>query len=86
MYFILNIDNSNSTYSIEPIFNVNNVNDIELNTEELTIEKNRYNTYVQKEYTEEDICEQYNTIYKPINLSKTNQPYKYIENQYRNHK
>lgn len=39
MYFILNIDNSNSTYSIEPIFNVNNVNDIELNTEELTIEK-----------------------------------------------
>jgi len=84
MYFILNIDNSNSTYSIEPIFNVNNVNDIELNTEELTIEKNRYNTYVQKEYTEEDICEQYMTMYKALMLSNTNEAYKYLDNEYRN--
>lgn len=84
MYFILNIDNSNLTYSIEPIFNVNNINDIELNTEELTIEKNRYNTYVKKEYTEEDICEQYMTMYKALMLSNTNEAYKYLDNEYRN--
>ena len=84
MYFILNIDNSNLTYSIEPIFNVNNINDIELNTEELTIEKNRYNTYVEKEYTEENICEQYMTMYKALMLSNTNEAYKYLDNEYRN--
>ena len=46
--------------------------------------KNRYNTYVQKEYTEEDICEQYMTMYKALMLSNTNEAYKYLDNEYRN--
>lgn len=84
MYFILNVDNLNATYSIEPVFNVKDISDIELNSEELTIEKNRYNSYEEKEITEEDICEQYMIMYKELMLSNSNEAYKYLDSEYRN--
>lgn len=84
MYFILNVDNLNATYSIEPVFNVRDISDIELSSEELTIEKNRYNSYEEKEITEEDICEQYMIMYKKLMLSNSNEAYKYLDNEYRN--
>ncbi len=84
MYFILNVDNLKATYSIEPVFNVKNISDIELNSEELTIEKNRYNMYEEKEATEEDICEQYMIMYKELMLSNSNEAYKYLDSEYRN--
>lgn len=83
VYFILNVDNKNNTYSIEPVLNVKSIDDIEFTGDNLVIEKNRYNSYEEEELTDEDICEQYMIMYKRLMLSNSNEAYKYLDSEYR---
>lgn len=86
LYFILNVDNNNNTYSIEPLKNIRSIEEIELNNNNLEIEKNRYNTYKEKKITDEYICEQYLYIYKRLMLAKTQEAYNYLNEEYRDKK
>ena len=83
VYFILNVDNKNNTYSIEPVFNVKSIDEIELTLKDLVIEPNRYNIYEEKETTDEDVCEQYLLMYKRIMLAQTEKAYNYLDKKYR---
>ena len=86
VYFILNVDNKNNTYSIEPVFNVKSIDEIKLTENNLEIKPNRYNSYKENEVTDENICEQYLNIYKRIMLAKTEESYNYLNEEYRNKK
>ena len=86
LYFILNVDNNNNTYSIEPVQNADNIDKIELTNNNMSIEKNRYNLYKEKEISDEYLCEQYLFIYKRIMLSKPQEAYKYLNENYREKK
>lgn len=86
LYFILNVDNNNNTYSIEPVQNADNIDKIELTNNNMSIEKNRYNSYKEKEISDEYLCEQYLFIYKRIMLSKPQEAYKYLNENYREKK
>ncbi len=84
VYFILNVDNKNNTYSIEPVTNVKSIDEIELTTKDLEIEPNRYNKYKEKEITEEYICQEYLYMYKRMMLSKTQEAYNNLNEEYKN--
>lgn len=86
VYFILNVDSQNMTFSIEPIFNINSIEDINLTEKDLTIESNEYNDYEEKEITDEDVCEQYLLMYKRIMLAQVQLAYSYLNEEYRNEK
>lgn len=86
VYFILNVDNNNCTYSIEPVFNVESIDDINIIANDLQIESNRYNSYKEKEITEEFICEQYLFMYKRLMLAKTEKAYNCLNEEYREKK
>lgn len=86
LYFIFNVDKSNNTYSIEPLFNINSIEDIELSNNNLAIEQNKYNNFAKEEISDEDICVQYLFMFKRIMLSKTEESYNYLNTEYRNAK
>ena len=86
VYFILNVDNKNNTYSIEPINDVKTIDEIELTENDLVIEPNRYNAYKENEVTDEYICEQYLFMYKRMMLAKTQEAYNYLNEEYRDKK
>lgn len=86
VYFILNVDNNNNTYSIEPILNAKSIDEIKLNSEDLVIQPNRYNTYEEKDITDEDICQLYLSNYKTMMLSNSELAYNYLDNEYKDKK
>ena len=86
IYVILNVDNNNNTFSIEPLQNINSIDEIELTNNNLEIEPNRYNTYEEQEVTEEYICEQYLYIFKRLMLCKTEESFDYLNETYRDAK
>ena len=86
IYFILNVDNNNNTYAIEPLQNIKSIEEIELTNSNLVIEPNRYNTYEEQEFSNEYICEQYLFIFKRLMLAKTEESYNYLNEKYRDTK
>ena len=86
IYVIFNVDNKNSTYSIEPLKGINSIDDIKLTDNELTIEPNQYNIYKEKNENDEYICEQYLLMYKRLMLIKTQTAYDYLNEEYKNQK
>jgi len=86
VYFILNVDVNNSTYSIEPLKNIKSIKEIELTNNNLVIEPNRYNTYEEQKITDEYICEQYLNMFKRLMLVKTQESYNYLNSEYKNKK
>lgn len=86
LYFILNVDNINKTYSVEPVFGVESIDEIKLSEDDLVIEVNRYNSYKEKNISDEYICEQYLSMYKRLVLANTQESYNYLNEEYRNEK
>ena len=84
-YIIVNVDNSNKTFSIEPILNSpKSMDEIKLNNDNQEIEKNDYNEYNEEIYTNENQAENYLIFYKTIALAKPELLYNYMEDEYKN--
>lgn len=86
VYFIFNVDNINHTYSIEPIYNVNSIEEIKLSDTDLRIESNKKNSYKEKEINDEYTCKQYLLFYRKALLSNSKEAYNYLNEEYRNKK
>lgn len=86
LYFIVNVDNENKTFSITPLSNqqYESVDKIELNRENIEIELNDNNSYVEQRITDQYLCEQYFLIQKRIMLSTPERAYYYLDEEYRN--
>lgn len=86
VYFIFNVDNVNNTYSIEPIYNVESIDEIILSDSDLTIENNKKNIYKENEINDEYICKQYLSFYKETILSRSKEAFNYLNQEYREKK
>lgn len=81
---IVNLDTDNYTYSIEPInIEVNNIDDIELGKTLQTIEKNDYNIFKYISTNAEDDCKRFLDNYKKIALSKPEEAYNKLNEEYK---
>ena len=85
-YFIFNVDNTNNTYSIEPLKNIESIDKINLADNSMKIDSNRYNGFKLKEMTDEEVCEQYLFMYKRLLLLKPDEAYEFLNEEYRNQK
>lgn len=63
-FYILRIDNNNSTFSIEPIENCNNIDEISVGDNLNNIESNDYNKYYLEQISDEAVVKMYLQKYK----------------------
>lgn len=86
LYFIVNVDESNKTFSITPLNNqqYKSIDEIELNRDNIEIKPNNNNSYIQQRITDQYLCEQYFLIQKRMMLSRAEQSYYYLDEEYRN--
>lgn len=86
VYFIINVDDKNKTYSITPLEadKYKSINDIELNRNEITIEAHENNIIKNQNITDQYLCEQYLLIQKRLMLSKQELSYDYLDEEYKN--
>jgi hypothetical protein len=82
-YFVLNIDNKNNTFSIQPAKDKNDLNSIEIKNDITTIEENDNNYFSNKDLTQEDTALEYFSNYKNIILSDSELAYSYLDNDYK---
>lgn len=85
VYFIVNVDNKNQTFSIMPIQDERNqtIEKIQLNKENSEIKLNENNSYIVQKITDQYVCEQYFLIQKRLMLAKPEQSYYYLDEEYR---
>ena len=87
LYCIVNVDESNKTYSITPLNTeqYKSINDIKLDRKELTIEnKNNINDFVVQTITDQYLCQQYFLLQKRLMLSRPEISYSYLDEEYKN--
>lgn len=86
LYFIVNVDDENKTFSITPLQNqeYKSIDEIELNRENIEIKLNDNNSYIEQRITDQYLCEQYFLIQKRMMLAKPEQSYYYLDEEYRN--
>ena len=83
MYFIVNLDTINSTFSIEEL-NGNYSNLDEINAEKIeSIEKNKYNTFSYQSINEQFKYKKIFLNYKRIILAKPELAYQYLDDDYK---
>lgn len=83
IYFIINIDENNSTFSVEPVNNEDELDNIKIDYKIENIEKNDNNVFSSVKSTEEEIAADYFSNYKNILLSNINLAYSYLDNNYK---
>ena len=73
LYIIVNRDNNNGTFSIEPILNgnYNSIDDISLESKVIQINKNENNTVSKVVASDEYVCRNYLDYYKKLILGRT---------------
>lgn len=88
VYVIVNIDNTNNTFSIEPINNeeISNINDFKFESTLNTIEKNYSNTYLNNNMSDEDISKEKFNNFKLLILRKSEDLFNLLNEEYRNKK
>lgn len=84
-YFIVTLDKTNLTFSIEPISEKDNMNidQITLGEPVSSIEKNTYNVFTYERVTESDVSTRYMAHYKGIALYNPEEAYEYLDKTYR---
>lgn len=87
-YYIVTLDKSNSTFSIEPKNEViSDINEINLQNEDnVRIEKNSDNTYQYETANYEYILKKYLETYKKLALTKTDIVFNMLDEEYKNKK
>ena len=84
MYFIVNLDKINNTFSIEELDgNYSDLNQISTNALE-SIEKNDYNTFSYQDIDEQYRYKKYLAHYKKILLGKPQLAFEYLDENYKN--
>ena len=88
VYVIVNIDNTNNTFSIEPINSeeISNINDFKFESTLNTIEKNYSNTYLYNNMSDEDISKEKFNNFKLLILRKSEDLFNLLNEEYRNKK
>lgn len=87
LYFIVNVDETNKTYSITPLNTeeYKSINDIKLDRKEFTIEnKDNINDFVVQTITDQYLCQQYFLLQKRLMLSRPEISYSYLDEEYKN--
>lgn len=80
---IVNLDFNNNTFSIEPIYDSKEFDNIELNSSDIEeIEKNNNNVFKYLQATQEVISKKYVDYYKKMALSNTEELYKHLNKEY----
>ena len=83
-YVIVNIDEKNLTFSIEPLEEeYNSIEEIELEYLEETITKKENNVFTYPTMTNEDVVREYLSLYKKITLSSPKIMYNLLDEDYR---
>ena len=88
VYVIVNIDNTNNTFSIEPINSeeISNINDFKFESTLNTIEKKYSNTYLNNNMSDEDISKEKFNNFKLLILRKSEDLFNLLNEEYRNKK
>lgn len=87
LYFIVNVDEENKTYSITPLDTkqYKSINDIKLNRTVTAIEKkDNTNDFILQPITDQYLCQQYFLFQKRLMLSRPEISYSYLDEEYRN--
>ena len=79
---IINLDETNNIFSVEPLLNKYNSFD-EILVEDVAIEKNEDNKILNVKINSESQCKNYFTNFKRIMLSKPELAYNYLDKEYR---
>ena len=84
-FFIIKLDNTNTTFSIYPMNNndYQNINEINMLGTLENIEKNTNNYYVEMEYNESQVATRYFQEYKELMLNNTQEAYNKLDNAYK---
>ena len=84
-YIIVNRDNTNNTFSVEPILNDENkdINDIQLSNEQMEISKNDNNQVTNVIGNDEYVSKQYLDYYKKLALGRPDIAYNLLDEEYR---
>ena len=85
LYIIVNTDNTNKTFSIEPIINHNytNIDDVKLDSKKITIEKNNVNEIIKVVASDEYTSQQYLLYYKYLAIGRPDIAYEFLDKEYR---
>lgn len=86
LYIIVNRDNTNNTFSVEPILNneYKDINDIQLSNEQMEISKNDNNQVTNVIGNDEYVSRQYLDYYKKLALGRPDIAYDLLNEEYRN--
>lgn len=85
IYFVVNVDNENKTFSIEPLKDEHEtIDEIKLNRNEIKIKSNENNIYIDQVITDQYLCEQIFLIQKRMMLAKPEESYNYLDEEYKN--
>lgn len=82
-YFIVNMDNENGTFSIEPIDQVENFEAINTTNKNIEIEKNENNVYETAKISYEYSATKYMDIYKKLVLGVPEEAYNLLDEEYK---
>lgn len=86
LYFIVNVDEENKTYSITPLNTeqYKSINDIKLNRTVTTIDnKDNTNDFILQPITDQYLCQQYFLLQKRLMLSRPEISYSYLDEEYK---
>lgn len=84
IYIMVNLDNNNNTFSIEPVNkNYNSIDEINVENENSLIEENDNNSYKVQSVTNEYIANEYFVLYKRLALSNPELLYNMFSNEYK---
>lgn len=88
VYIIVNLDNENKTFSIEPINNtqINGIEDIEISNNNQKIENKGNNEFTDEKISNEYIAQEYVEAYRILALGAPEQAYELLEEEYRNNR
>lgn len=84
VYFIVELDEKINTFSIEPIEDVNSIDDIKLEIINEDVENNTDNKFTYTRVNEEDASRRYFELYKQLMLNNPKEAYTYLNEEYRN--
>jgi len=83
IYAIVNIDENNLTFSIEPVHNVNNIDNIKFEKLTGSIELNEKNVYQYQTILDEDISKEYMLTYKRLSIAAPELMYEKFNKEYK---
>lgn len=83
--FIVRLDKENLTFSIEPV-QVDNIDEIQISTNETPIEVNNFNTFTYEKLSEDELVTKYFADYKRQVIGNANAAFEMLDDEYREKK